>query len=232
MPFATAKLCHPIDFGSCSGGFCQVANGDLDRLLFPPAPPQKKMLLISHVLSFNVRASGVAAPRSAVQMNAVEFHAKAAWLAKQEIPWWKPLTQDDLSQADPLSHFDVPVPMPAPSDNAEEAKAAWLAKLDTPKWGVKTEEAAKAGWLAKQEVPSWGHKVPAPALAPAMATTTVEDQAKAAWQAKQEPPQQPEKSMESAVMPTDGAPEAEAAAKAAWLAKQEVPFKDLWAPNW
>eukprot|EP00966_Prymnesium_polylepis_P229046 5300678-Prymnesium_polylepis.1 len=62
--------------------------------------------------------AGRAAPP---QMNVAESAAKAAWLAKLDVPQWG-------------SAAASPPPVAAAPTSEEEAKRAWLAKLDTPTW--------------------------------------------------------------------------------------------------
>jgi len=106
-----------------------------------------------------------------------EDQAKAAWLAKIDVPSWgaaaaamKEIGEEQL--AEPMANV-----------SEEEAKKAWLAKLDAPVWGqaaaamtsiaaeanlmagdvdasaaeaLARENEAKKAWLAKLDVPSWG----------------------------------------------------------------------------
>jgi len=136
--------------------------------------------------------------------------AKAAWLAKQDLP--------------------AKAPASAPSEAA--AKAAWLAKQEAPAWGQQVaaveadcdegdaeacdslliEDEARLAWLAKQD---------APIVRTMTASLLVDDaallaaaSAAAAWLAKQDVPAGGQGGAAPAT--------SEAAAKAAWLAKQEV----------
>ena len=137
-----------------------------------------------------------------------EAAAKAAWLAKVEVPTWgaktgatRPSLPKPSSSSTPASAPAPAVPLPAPPaasatapmpDDAA-AKAAWLAKVEAPTWGAKT--GATRPSLPKPSSSSTPASAPAPAVplpAPPAASAT-------------------------APMPDD------AAAKAAWLAKVEAP---------
>ena len=84
---------------------------------------------------------------SKIGMN--EAAAKAAWLAKLDLPVF------GKDRALPVSEptYDAPAASMATSTSEAAAKAAWMAKLDAPAWGNKAaptnEAAAKAAWLAK-----------------------------------------------------------------------------------
>ena len=170
-----------------------------------------------------------ASPAAPTEATASEAAAKAAWLAKQELP--------------------AKAPASAASESA--AKAAWLAKQEAPSWGYQvaavaaecdegdaeacdsllSEGEARLAWLAKQDAPAWGQGCAAAAPVPSAddevvvrtmtASLLVDDaallaaaSAASAWLAKQDVPA----GRQGGAAPATS----EAAAKAAWLAKQEV----------
>ena len=129
---------------------------------------------------------------SKIGMN--EAAAKAAWLAKLDLPVF------GKDRALPVSEptYDAPAASMATSTSEAAAKAAWMAKLDAPAWGNKAaptnEAAAKAAWLAKLDAPVWGQGRAAPVSDAAQVpdyvgpAATNEAAAKAAWLAKLDAP--------------------------------------------
>jgi len=92
-----------------------------------------------------------------------EAEAKAAWLARLDVPAWGDAAKAMRTIAAEAATFQADL-----SDNKEEeAKQKWLASLDVPSWGkaaaameamADKEEEAKQKWLASLDVPSWGPK--------------------------------------------------------------------------
>lgn len=80
-----------------------------------------------------------------------EDEAKAAWLAKLDVPeWGKAAKAVEQVAVDFIA---------VPTISESEAKAAWLAKLDKPAWTSRpkmSEAAAKKAWLDKLDAPTWG----------------------------------------------------------------------------
>jgi hypothetical protein len=127
------------------------------------------------------KASLVTQPAGAAEVashtaGSSELEAKAAWLAKMDLPQWGPGASAPTGAAPSASN----------ALSAEEAaKQAWLAKMDAPAWGkaaaavaaagsmaaldeacaqeveeacdgLSVEEEAKRAWLARLDTPSWG----------------------------------------------------------------------------
>ena len=139
-------------------------------------------MLVSSVLLLGYQLTapraGLAPIRAAsARMSAAEDAAKAAWLAKQDVPIYGAAAASSGGSA--LSAG------PMSSAGEEAAKNAWLARMDAPAWGVAAaavaaasstaamteacdqgveeacdgisrEEEAKRAWLAKLDAPTWG----------------------------------------------------------------------------
>ena len=147
---------------------------------------------------------------------ALESAAKAAWLAKLDVPIWGAKTDKAAAKAAWLNRLDVPswgatkpsastpaAPSPTAPEVAPEATAASepapeataasepapvAADAPPPPVSTATESVAKAAWLAKLDVPIWGAQ---DALGPSTAAHPVgasESAAKAAWLAKLDVP--------------------------------------------
>jgi len=129
-----------------------------------------------------------------------EAEAKAAWLARLDVPAWGDAAKAMRTIAAEAAVFQADVG----TGKEEEAKQKWLASLDVPSWGkaaaameamADKEEAAKQKWLASLDVPVWGPKgadameaTPFAAVEEPSAPKMTEEEAKQKWLASLDVP--------------------------------------------